>query len=105
MLAVITSGALLGVEAVPVVVEVNTGDGHNPDPGEFKVAVVGLPDASVKESTDRVLAAIRNSGFRGPETRATVNLAPGDLRKEGPLYDLPIALAMLAATGQLPQQR
>lgn len=96
MLAVITSGTLAGVESAPVTVEVNTGDG-----GEFKIFTVGLPDTSVKESGDRVLAAIRNSGFRGPETRTTINLAPGDLRKEGPIYDLPIALALLAATGQL----
>ena len=101
MLAVVISGALQGVESVPVMVEVNTGDSANPIPGEFKIFTVGLPDTSVKESGDRVLAAIRNSGFRGPETRTTINLAPGDLRKEGPLYDLPIALALLAATGQL----
>lgn len=101
MLAVVTSGALVGVESFPVVVEVNTGDNHNPTPGEFKISTVGLPDTSVKESGDRVLAALRNSGFRLPETRTTINLAPGDLRKEGPMYDLPIALALLAATGQL----
>ena len=69
--------------------------------GEPKLFLVGLPDAAVKESGDRVFAALNNSGFRAPRTRTTINLAPGDLRKEGPLYDLPIALGILAATGQL----
>lgn len=101
MLAVVTSGALSGVESSPVLVEVNVSDSRAPIPGEFRISTVGLPDTSVKESGDRVLAALRNSGFRLPEARTTVNLAPGDLRKEGPLYDLPIALAMLAATHQL----
>lgn len=101
MLAVITSGALLGVESSPVLVEVNVSDSHAPIPGDFRIYTVGLPDTSVKESADRVLAAMRNSGFHLPDARTTVNLAPGDLRKEGPLYDLPIALAMLAATHQL----
>jgi hypothetical protein len=59
----------------------------------------------VKESSDRVFAAPNNSGFHPPRTRTTINLAPGDLRKEGPLYDLPIALGVLAATQQLPAER
>lgn len=96
MLAVATSGALHGVEALPVTVEVNTGES-----GEPRIVLVGLPDAAVKESQDRVCSAIANSGFRMPETRTTINLAPGSLRKEGPLYDLPMALALLNATGQL----
>ncbi len=105
MLAVITSGALLGVESSPVLVEVNVSDSVSPIPGEFRIFTVGLPDSSVRESADRVLAAMRNSGFRLPDTRTTVNLAPGDQRKEGPIYDLPIALALLAATHQLPPLR
>ncbi len=96
MLAVVTSGALLGIEAQPVQVEVNAGEY-----GEAAVFLVGLPDAAVKESKDRVSSALANSGFRMPSTRTTINLAPGHLRKEGPCYDLPIALGLLAATRQL----
>ena len=66
-----------------------------------KIIVVGLPDAAVKESQERVRAAVRNSGARVPLGRITVNLAPADLRKEGPAYDLPIALGMLLAGRQL----
>lgn len=64
--------------------------------------LVGLPDASVKESRDRVRAALKNGGFRFPVSRITLNLAPADVRKEGPLYDLPILVALLVVTGQLP---
>ena len=96
MLATITSAGLRGIAAEPVHVEVNAGE-----TGEPKWFLVGLPDASVKESSDRVFAALNNSGFRPPRTRTTINLAPGDLRKEGPCYDLPIALGILAATNQL----
>jgi magnesium chelatase family protein len=63
--------------------------------------LVGLPTGAVRESTDRVWSAIANSNFKPPQLKATINLAPGHLRKEGPLYDLPIALALLLATGQL----
>ena len=63
--------------------------------------LVGLPDAAVKESEDRVFSALSNSGLRMPRTRTTINLAPGDLRKEGAIYDLPIAVGILVATGQL----
>ncbi|MEM9226800.1 MAG: magnesium chelatase domain-containing protein, partial [Verrucomicrobiota bacterium] len=91
-----SSGALLGIEAQPVQVEVNAGEY-----GEAGVFLVGLPDAAVKESRDRVSSALANNGFRMPGTRTTINLAPGHLRKEGPLYDLPIALGLLAATRQL----
>lgn len=73
--------------------------------GEKRYYMVGLPDAAVKESTDRVESALLNSGFSPPTRgKTTINLAPGDLRKEGPLYDLPIALGMLAATGRLRSQ-
>ncbi len=96
MLATAVSAALQGIEAVPVQVEVNTGEA-----GEPKLILVGLPDAAVKESDDRVFSALANSGLHPPRTRTTINLAPGDLRKEGPFYDLPIALGILVATGQL----
>lgn len=96
MLATISSAALQGIDADLVHVEVNTGEA-----GEPRLILVGLPDAAVKESDDRVASALANSGFRRPRTRTTVNLAPGHLRKEGPLYDLPIALGILVATDQL----
>lgn len=96
MLATICSAALVGIDAVPVSVEVNTGE-----TGEPKLILVGLPDAAVKESDDRVFSALSNSGFRMPRTRTTINLAPGGLRKEGALYDLPIALGILVADQRL----
>jgi magnesium chelatase family protein len=99
-LAIVPSGCLQGVNAVPVHVEVNygeVGDAESP-----RINLVGLPDAAVRESTRRVLSALANSGFRRPQLFATVNLAPGHVRKEGPLYDLPIALGVLLASGQLP---
>jgi len=96
MLATVGSAALLGIDAVPVQVEVNTGESGVPD-----LILVGLPDTAVKESQDRVFSALSNSGLRMPRTRTTINLAPGDLRKEGAIYDLPIALGILVATGQL----
>jgi magnesium chelatase family protein len=95
MLATIASAALQGIDAEIVHVEVNAGEA-----GEPKLILVGLPDAAVKESDDRVFSALSNSGFRPPRTRTTINLAPGNLRKEGPFYDLPIALGILAATKQ-----
>jgi magnesium chelatase family protein len=100
MLAVLRSAALVGVEAVPVEVEVNTGE-----QGELRIEIVGLPDTAVKESEDRVLSAMMNTGLRTHETKTTVNLAPGDLRKEGAMYDLPIAVGMAAATGQISKER
>lgn len=97
MLATVSSGALIGIEAQSVHVEVNTGE-----VGEPKIVLVGLPDKAVKESQDRVASALSSSGFKMPSMRTTINLAPGSLRKEGSLYDLPIALGILAATHQLP---
>lgn len=97
MLAVVTSGALMGVDAVPVQVECNTGE-----QGEPKPVIVGLPTGAVKEAKDRVWSALMNTGYRVPRTHTTINLAPSHLRKQGTLYDLPIALGLLAATGQLP---
>ncbi len=96
MLATLLSAALQGIQALPVHVEVNHGES-----GDFKLILVGLPDAAVKESDDRVFSALANSGYGLLRTRTTINLAPGDLRKEGPLYDLPIALGILVATGQI----
>ena len=96
MLASLLSAALQGIEALPVHVEVNHGES-----GDFKLVLVGLPDAAVKESDDRVVSALANSGYGLLRTRTTINLAPGDLRKEGPIYDLPIALGILVATGQI----
>lgn len=99
MLAITHSGALIGVKAEPITVEVNSGE-----QGELKYILVGLPDSAVKESQDRVLSALDNCGFQAPQTKTTINLAPGDLKKEGPSYDLPIALCLLAATQQISQK-
>ncbi len=96
MLAMIHSASLQGIAAEAVQVEVNYGESGVP-----KIVLVGLPDTSVMESEDRVSSALGNSGFRLPRLRTTINLAPGGLRKEGPLYDLPIAIGVLIATGQL----
>jgi magnesium chelatase family protein len=93
MLARLQSAAVIGVEALPVHVEVDVSNGL-----PF-FTMVGLPDTSVRESRDRVRAAIRNSGFDFPSHRITVNLAPADLRKAGAAFDLPIALGVLAASG------
>ena len=95
MLAKVHSGAVYGVEAHAIEIEVNAGH------GEPRVVVVGLPDTAVRESSDRVWTAMLNSGFMAPSGRTTVNLAPADIKKEGPSFDLPIALGMLAAEGQL----
>src|SRR6185312_11994480 len=96
MLATLASAALQGIDAALVHVEVNTVEFGLPD-----LILVGLPDAAVKESGDRVTSALSNSGYKPVRTRTTINLAPGNLRKEGPFYDLPIALGILVATGQL----
>jgi magnesium chelatase family protein len=93
VLACVRTAAVFGVEACTVQVEVDVSFGL---PG---FTMVGLPDASVRESRDRVRSAIRNSGFEFPEHRVTVNLAPADIRKAGSSFDLPVALAVLAASG------
>src|SRR5437763_263597 len=95
MLAKVCSAAVNGIEAYPVEVEVNAGW------GDTLVVIVGLPDAAVKESRDRVLTALNNSGFKFPMGRTTINLAPADVKKEGPSFDLPIAIAILAAAEQI----
>ena len=93
MLARVFSAALVGVEATLVRVEVDV------SPGLPSFATVGRPDSAVRESRERVRTGIRNAGFVFPPDRITVNLAPADFRKEGPAFDLPIALGILAATG------
>lgn len=95
MLARVFSCAVIGLEGVIVEVEVDTADGL---PG---MAIVGLPDTAVQESRERVQAAIKNAGLYYPRKRLTVNLAPASVRKEGPAYDLPIAVGVLVATGQI----
>ncbi len=97
VLARVQSATVVGLDAVPVDVEVDV------SPGIPTFAVVGLPDAAVREARERVRSAIRNAGYEMPARRITVNLAPADTRKEGPAFDLPIALGILAATGQQPQ--
>jgi magnesium chelatase family protein len=93
MLATIESATVIGVQACRVHVEIDVSSGFP------TFQLVGLPDASIKESRDRVRAAMRNSGYGFPVSRITINLAPGDVRKAGPAFDLPIAIGMLAATG------
>jgi len=95
MLAQVDSSAILGIDAHPVQVQVDVAFGNE------KLIIVGLPDAAVKEAGERVRAAIKNSNFHFPSRKITVNLAPGDTKKVGPGFDLPIALGMLAATGQV----
>lgn len=96
MLAQTLCYTLVGVEGEPVKVEVFAAGGS-----QFQFTVVGLPDTAVKESRDRVTAAVRNSGFQMPLGRTTVNLSPADIKKEGALFDLPIAAAVVAATKQV----
>src|SRR3954454_6262402 len=97
MFALARTFALVGVDAEPVYVEVDIGGGLP------SFTIVGLPDTAVRESRERVRSALRNSGFKYPDHRITVNLAPADVRKAGPGFDLTIAAAILAATGQLPR--
>src|SRR5207247_9080664 len=94
MLAKLCSAAVNGIEAYAVEVEVNAGW------GDTLVIIVGLPDAAVKESRARVSTALTNSGYKFPMGRTTISLAPADVRKEGPSFDLPIAVGMLAASEQ-----
>src|SRR5690625_1837757 len=94
-LAVIKSRAVLGIEAPSVMVEVHLANGLP------SLSIVGLPEAAVRESKDRVRAALLTCGFEFPSRRITVNLAPADLPKEGGRFDLPIALGILKASGQL----
>ncbi|HBN09351.1 MAG TPA: magnesium chelatase, partial [Cyanobacteria bacterium UBA8530] len=95
MLSTVNSGAVLGVDAYVVKVEVDISSGL---PG---CTVVGLGDSAIQESKERVKSAARNSGFAFPPMRIVVNLAPADTRKAGPGFDLPIAVGILASTEQL----
>src|SRR5271156_559486 len=96
MLAKVHSAAVWGVDAYAVEVEVNA------RPGKPVTVVVGLPDTAVKESRERVITAVTSSAFRYPYGRVTFNLAPADVKKEGPSFDLPMALGIIAASDQLP---
>lgn len=97
MLARTCCFALQGVEGIPVAVEAFVSG------GQYMFNIVGLPDAAVRESRDRVYAALKNNGFNTPTGHVTVNLSPADVRKEGAAFDLPIAAAILIATRQIKQ--
>ncbi len=100
MLARLTSASLLGIEAFPVEVEVDVTARGLPH-----YATVGLPDTAVKESKDRVRAALKNTGYNFPLKQITVNLAPADMKKEGSGFDLPICLGIVSAEGLIPPER
>ena len=95
MFAAVSSMGLNGMEGYPVTVELDASKGMP------SFEIVGLPDASVRESRDRVRSALKNCGFDLPVSKMVANLAPADIRKAGPLYDLPLLLALLLASGQL----
>ncbi len=97
MVANIHSCGIVGIQGQPVLCQCDLSGGLP------RFDVVGLPDSSVKESRDRVRAAVKNCGFEFPQRRITVNLAPGEMKKEGPVYDLPILIGVLCASRQLPQ--
>src|SRR5688500_18465858 len=99
MLSRIRSAAVLGIDAFPVEVEVDISSGLP------SFSTVGLPNGAVKEGRERVSAALANAGYHFPLRRITVNLAPADIRKDGSGFDLPIALGILVASGQLPEDR
>jgi len=98
MLVKVFGSAVYGVEAITITIEVDLATGTT---GYF---IVGLPDNAVKESIERILSAIKNNGFERPRTKVVVNMAPADVKKAGSAYDLPIAIGMLAATGQIPAE-
>src|SRR3954470_22172455 len=99
VLASITTFAVHGIDSRRVIVEVDV-----PNRGLSAFTIVGLPDRAVRESRERVRAALKNSGFDFPDGRITVNLAPADVRKAGPAFDLAIAVGILSATGQIPPE-
>jgi magnesium chelatase family protein len=100
MLAQLRTFSLVGIEALPVEVEVDISPGALP-----KTVLVGLPEAAVKESTHRVERALVNSGFQRPQDRVVINLAPAELPKQAASFDLPITLGMLAGSGQLVSEK
>src|SRR5437016_1708128 len=95
MLARLQSVALMGIDAIPCEVEVDVASR-----GMERTALVGLPDTAVKESLERVRSALNNSGYYWPRYRTIISLAPADLKKEGPAFDLPIALGLVFAGGE-----
>lgn len=97
MLVKTYGSAVFGVNALTITIEVSISAGN-------KYYLVGLPDNAVKESLQRVESAIHVAGFRMPRQKIVVNLAPADIRKEGSAYDLPIAIGILAASGQIPSE-
>ena len=99
MLARIWSALLVGIDALKVGVEVDLSGGLP------SVVVVGLPDTAVQESRERVRAALKNAGFAFPMRKVVINLTPADVRKEGPIYDLPIAVGTLLALDGMSQRR
>lgn len=99
MVSFIYSAAINGIEASIIEAETYI------SPGMPLFSIVGLPDAAVKESRDRVIAALKNSGFDFPAKKITVNLAPADIKKEGGAFDLPIALGILASTGKIKKEK
>lgn len=101
MIAQVHSATLIGIEALPIVVEMDL-QGRIDGDGERYFILVGLPDKAVQESKERVRTAVRNSGLNFPDRKIMCNLAPGDIRKEGPWLDLPMALAVAAVTGDIP---
>src|SRR3990167_7030902 len=96
MIAKVTSAAVLGLDAIPIEIEVDIQAQGLPS-----FTIVGLPDKAVEEAKERVRSAVKNSGFDFPAKRITVNFAPADLPKEGSSYDLPIAMGLLIADGQI----
>jgi len=99
MLGKILSAGVFGIDGYQVEVEFDVRSGLP------AVVLVGLPDPAVKESKDRVATALKNSGYTWPDGRITINLAPADMKKEGPAFDLPLALGCLSATGQMLSDR
>lgn len=99
MLAKVNSAALYGIDALRVEVEIDLASGLP------QLATVGLPEGAVKESKDRIRAAVKNCGYTFPAKRITINLAPADIKKEGSSYDLPMAVGILAAEGLIEKQR
>jgi magnesium chelatase family protein len=103
MIAQAHSATLIGIEALPIVVEVDF-QGYIQGDSERYFILVGLPDKAVQESKERVRTAIRNSGLAFPNRKIMCNLAPGDIRKEGPWLDLPMAVAIAAVSGEVPRE-
>lgn len=98
MLVKVYGSAVIGVEAITITVEVNIDKG-------IAYHLVGLPDSAIKESSYRISGALKNSGFKFPGKKITINMAPADLRKEGSAYDLALALGIMAASGQIDSKR